>query len=261
MPKQKNYQTKMKQTLITMTLLSAITAGASAATLGVNSATAASWNDGDNTNTSGTPFGNWSLVANPGQGGFAGFFTGDSKDLDTGSGADINSPSTSFGMFGNQGGNADAFLVLSSALSVGQSLSFDLGVNFRNGNKGVDIRDGSDTVIFNFNIGTDDHVVNNATTGNGSTGNAYSANTAFNLSFTQTSVGGGNWTINRSGGTTDSDSGTYTGAVASLKLYNGADGGGAANNLFANSFTVVPEPSSAALLGLAGLALILRRRK
>ena len=163
-----------------MTLLSAITAGASAATLGVNSATAASWNDGDNTNTSGTPFGNWSLVANPGQGGFAGFFTGDSKDLDTGSGADINSPSTSFGMFGNQGGNADAFLVLSSALSVGQSLSFDLGVNFRNGNKGVDIRDGSDTVIFNFNIGTDDHVVNNATTGNGSTGNAYSANTAFN---------------------------------------------------------------------------------
>lgn len=256
---------KMKHSLAATALLAALSAGAHAASVGVNNATAASlgdgWQDGDNTNVTGTPFGNWSLVSDTSAGGFAGFFTGSSTGLDGGSGADINTSGSSFGIFGNQGGTADAFLGLDSPLGVGQSLSFDLAVNFRNGNKGVDIRDGSDAVIFNFNIGGDDHVVSNAATGNGSTGNSYSANTAFHLTFTQTSAGGGSWTIDRSGGVSDSDSGTYTGVISSLKLYNVSNDGGDANNLYANSFTVVPEPSSAALLGMGGLALVLRRRR
>lgn len=255
---------KMKHSLAATALLAALSAGAHAASVGVNNATAASlgdgWQDGDNTNVTGTPFGNWTLVANPGQ-GFAGFGIDSSTKLDGGSGADINTSGVSFEMFGNQGGTADAFLSLDSPLTVGQALSFDIAVNFRNGNKGVDIRDGSDANIFNFNIGGDDYVVNSAATGNGSIGNAFSTNTAFNLTFTQTSAGGGTWTIDRSGGVTDSDSGTYTGVVASLKLYNVANDGGDANNLYANSFTVVPEPSSAALLGMGGLALVLRRRR
>lgn len=256
---------KMKKKWLIMAVTLTGATASQAATLGMNNATAGSlgdgWQDGDNTNISGTPFGNWSLVANA-TAGFAGFFIGDSQLLDGGSGADINSSDVSFGIFGNGGGTADAILGLDSALAVGQSLSFDLAVNFRNGNKGVDIRDGADATIFNFNIGSDDHVVSNATTGNGSTGNAYSANTAFNLSFTQTSAAGGTWTIDRSGGVTDSDSGTYTGSIASLKLYNVAQDGGDPNNLFANNFAVVvPEPSSMALLGLGSLAVMLRRRR
>ncbi|MFK7911040.1 MAG: PEP-CTERM sorting domain-containing protein [Akkermansiaceae bacterium] len=256
---------KTKHTIAVISTLAAIATSASAASVGVNNSTAASlgdgWQGGDDTNVTGTPFGVWSHTTDTSGGGFAGFFIGSSTDLDGGVGANINASGSSFGIFGNGGGRADGLLDLGSALTVGQTFSFDIAVNFRNGDKGVEVRNGAAATIFKFAIDNDDHVVSDAATGNGSTGDSYSANTAFNLSFTQTSALAGSWTINRSGGITDSDSGTYTGAISSINLYNEADGGGDANNLYANNFTVVPEPSSAALLGLGGLALIMRRRK
>lgn len=244
--------------LLTLTLLAS---SSYAATVGVNNTAGASaWADADDTNVTGPAFGTWSLVTST-PSGVAGFFAADSKDLDNGAGADINTSGTSFGLYGSGGGSADAVLGLTSDLLGGQALTFDLAVNFRNGNKGVDVRNSSDATIFNFNIGADDYVVNGAATGNGSTGDTYSADTAFNLSLTQVDGTGGTWTITRSGGVTDVDSGTFAGVVSSIKLYNAATDGGAPNDLYANSFTVVPEPSSAALLGLGGLALIFRRRK
>jgi hypothetical protein len=93
---------------------------------------------------------------------------------------------------------------LTRHFSVGQVFSIDLAVNFRNGFKGIDVRDSTTANIFNFNVGNvgagDDYIVQFAASGNGSIGNSYSSNTAFNLSFTQTSASGGTGKIARSGG-------------------------------------------------------------
>ena len=215
------------------------------------------WINGTDGGTAGT-FGAWTINS---QGANSGTFIGSSTTLGS-PGADINTSGESFGMFGHSGETSEAFRDFNgNTLGVGQTFSLDLAVNFRNGNKGFDLRNSADTVIFNFNVGSDDYVVNNALTGNGSIGNAYSGNTEFNLSFTQTSALGGTWTITRSGGVSDVDSGTYSGVAENFKFYESQTGGAAAeNNLFFNSLTVVPEPASAAL-GLIGATLLLRRRR
>jgi hypothetical protein len=207
------------------------------------------WNSGDN---GGTGFDVWSFVGS----GVHGYFLGSSTGLSS-PGANINSGGgTSFGMYGEGGGGfADAGRNFSSPLTVGGTFSLDLAVNFRNGNKGIDLRNGSGSTIFNFNVGGDDHVVT-AATGGGSIGNAYSDNTAFRLTFTQTSLSGGAWTIARSGGVTDFDSGTYSGLAAGFKLYTAGTGGGSPNNLMANNLVItaaVPEASALLFGGLVCL--------
>lgn len=248
---------KTKLTSIIFTSF-ALAAFSHAATIGVNNASALSggWNDGDNTNVLGTPFGNWSLSAVD-NGGFAGFFAGSSIDV---GGGNIDSGGQSFGIYGNAGGVANASMPLNSSLATGQTLSFDLAVNFRNGNKGVDVFAGG-LKAFNLNIGSDDYIVSDAATGNGSLGDDYSADTVFTLSFNQISAAEGLWEITRSGGVTSTTSGTYTGAISSLGLYVVDTEGGDPNNLYANNFTVVPEPSSALLGGIGVLVLLRRSRR
>ena len=218
------------------------------------------WTNGDDGGTPAT-FGPWTLTSTAAQ---AGRFIGDSTTLaPSNSGANINTSGESFGMFGHSSQTSEAFRDFNgNTLGVGQTLSLNLAVNFRNGNKGFDLRNSSDVVIFNFNIGGDNYVVNNATTGNGSIGSTYSSNTSFSLSFTQTSLSGGTWSITRSGGVTDSDSGTYTGVPENFKFYiSSTTGNGAAeDNLYFNSLSVVPEPS-AAVLGSLGALMLLRRRR
>jgi hypothetical protein len=238
--------------------------------LGVDNASASAyadgWTSGDNGAISGSAFGDWTLSSDAGTAGFAGFFIGDSTFLNPGNtGANINASGASFGLFANQDGGAFATASrnFSSPLSIGDTFSLDVAVNFRNGNKGFNLFDGG-TQIFNFNVGSDDYVVNDAATGLGSIGNAYDANTAFTLSFTQSSLVGGTWQIVRSGGLTDLDSGTYNGLASGFSLYNSGTDGGDQNNFFANnmSITAVPEPSSFAMVFCCGgAALVYRRRK
>lgn len=216
------------------------------------------WNNGTDGGTAGT-FGAWTLTST---GGAAGRFIGDSTSLG-GPGANINTVGESFGMFGHSGQTSEAFRDFNgNSLAVGQTFSLNLAVNFRNGIKGFDLRNSSDAVIFNFDVSSNDYRVQFASTGNGSIGNSYSANTAFALSFTQTSGTGGTWSIIRSGGVSDSDSGTYTGVAENFKFYeaNTTGSGAAQDNLFFNSLTVVPEPTSA-VLGLLGSVILLRRRR
>ena len=98
------------------------------------SAYAAGWSGGSN---GGTGFKGWNLVLD-GQGDAGGFFIGDSKK--TGA-ADINTNSRSFGMFGHdKAKSTDAYRSFDSPLDVGQSFSVEIGVNFRDGNKGFDLR-------------------------------------------------------------------------------------------------------------------------
>lgn len=208
----------------------------------------------------------WALTTG-GTPGAAGFLIGDSRNLNAGlTGANINSAgNASFGMFGTSSMFADAVRPFDSALTAGQTLTLSLGVNFRNGQKGFDLRNSSNTVLMNFNIGNlgagDDYTVQFATTGNGSIGTGYNANTAFNVSITQTSAGGGTWTIVRGGGITDSDSGTYTGVPTNLKFYVNATGGGSESDLYVNNLAIVPEPASTALIAATALGFALRRRR
>lgn len=204
--------------------------------------------------------------------GFAGRFLGDSKNLAGGSGGDINTTGESWGMYAGSGGSgsgqSDAYGFLKdgsgndAALSIGQTLSLDIAVNFRNGYKGVAMRNAGGTELLTFNIGGDDYTVLNATTGNGTIGNNYNSNTVFHISVTQTGAGGGTWAITRSGGVSDFDSGTYTGLVSNFKLYVGQTDGGDPNNLMVNNVSVVPEPGPVGLLiAGSGLLVVFRHRR
>lgn len=251
---------KLRYLIATLALTTASSFGAVIVGSDLASDTAydSGWNNGTDGGTAGT-FGAWTLTST---GGDAGRFIGDSTSLGS-PGADINTSGESFGMFGHSGQTSEAFRDFNgNSLGIGQTFSLNLAVNFRNGIKGFDLRDSSDTVIFNLNVAGDDYVVQNAATGNGSIGSIYSANTSFELSFVQTSGSGGTWSIIRSGGVTDSDSGTYSGVAENFKFYeaNTTGSGAAQDNLFINSLTVIPEPTSAAL-GLIGVGLLLRRRR
>ena len=244
-------------------LTSIVLTGASSygALIGLDTASDAAynsgWTNGTDGGTAGT-FGAWSLTNGVGN---SGHFIGDSTTLaPSNTGANINTSGESFGMFGHSGQTAEAFRDFNGAtLSVGQTFSLDLAVNFRNGDKGFDLRNSADAVIFNFNIGGDDYLVNGS-----SIGNTYSSDTEFHLSFTQTSGTGGTWSIARSGGVTDLDTGTYSGVAENFKFYESlTTGGGAAqDNLYINSLEVVPEPATFGFLAapLLGMAFLRRRR-
>lgn len=240
-----------------------VSTAAQAALIGADNAAATAYDDGWDNLDDGTAggdadaFGQWFL------GGDGIHSIGDSTQLSGGSGGDINSSGESFRLQSIDGSYADAFRFLDPAgLTIGQTFSIDLAVNFRGGFKGIDLRsaDAGDPTIFNFNIGGDDYNVDQAATGNGSIGNAFSNNTVFHLEFAQTSAAGGTWSITRSGGVADFDTGTYTGVARSIKLYIGGQGNAPEDDLYVNNLEIVPEPASILLISFAGMAMLKRRR-
>jgi hypothetical protein len=214
------------------------------------------WNNGTN---GGTGFGAWELS----QSDNGGFFRFTSTELAGGNtGADIDVAGMSFGLYGKNDGDlsfdtADAVRNFGAPLATGSTFSISIAVNYRNGNKGIDLRGSSGSTLFNFNVGSDDYAVNAAASGNGSIGSAYGANTSFRLTFTQDSPTEGTWEILREGSVTDVDSGTYNGLAAGFKLYvNGTDGSNE-NNFYANSMSIsaIPEPTAALFGGLLTAAV------
>jgi hypothetical protein len=221
----------------------------------------------------GTPatFSPWTVTPNPPGTTSAGGFIGDSTTLaPNNSGGNVDSAGVAFGLFGHSGAYVNAVRSFDSPLTVGQSFIIQLAVNFRNGNKGLDVRDANGNVIFDFNIGGDDYSVNN--TGGGTTNlfdRVYDPNTVFTVQLTQTSLDGGQWFITRSGGqsgTANGDIFGYNGVAASFDLYNVATTGGGApeDNLFFNNIQIIPEPSTLTLLAgsaLFGMVFFGRRRR
>lgn len=194
------------------------------------------WSGGEN---GGTGFVGWNLVGNGEPASDRGFFIASSAPINS----NIDSVGErAFGIFAKgKGVSAEAYRTFAAPLEPGQSFSVDIAVNFRSGLKGIDLRspdsDG-ERVIFNFHIGADDYVVNKAATGNGSIGSTYSAQTAFKITFQQTSPTGGTWTIKRSGGVEDQSTGSYEGVAAGVKFYVAETEGGKENDLWVNNLEI-----------------------
>jgi len=235
-----------------------------------NAGNYATWTDGSN---QGTGFLDWSLNENndPGSNIFAGHFLDDSSD---GAG-DINTGGQSFGMYANPSGAfATAIRSFSSALSVNDEFSFQMAVNFDNGNKGFNLRTAGDS-IFNFNIGGGGASVSsaNATLVAGSgTGYDYGGGDAMiDVVFQVISANEINYEIIRASSQGNQGvlfSGSVSGItnpIDNFEFYiSDTDDGSAANNLYFNNLQVgvVPESSTYALFfgGFAIFCIALRRR-
>ncbi|WP_323786926.1 T9SS type A sorting domain-containing protein [Psychroserpens sp.] len=187
------------------------------------------------TTNQGTGFSDWTFdTATPG-GGFAGRFIGSfSTALDV--------SGDSFGMFANSGNGAvsGATTTMPKSLEEGDSFVVSVGVNFRDGNKGFDLRNSANATIINFNVGSDEY---NITGTSGLYGNAYDSNTVITFTFTQNATDV-SWTAVRSGGSSGSESGTIgsisPGTIENIRFYNVSagtnnDGGAGQRNLFVNS--------------------------
>lgn len=171
--------------------------------------------------------------------GFGGWVFGDNLTVgdDFTSVATNNGGSTSIDTAGQsfrlvdqsaEGAFIDVFRFLDDGeLGVGQTFSIQLDVNFRSGSKGIRVRDTDDSSsLFRFEVGNlgsgDDYTILDAASGNGSIGTGYSDDSIFTISLSQTSPTGGSWTVERSGGIMDTDTGTFSGQVSSFQLYNRA---------------------------------------
>jgi hypothetical protein len=221
--------------------------------------------DNGSTTGAGTGFGGWVFGGNVVAGSD---FIVSSGSTNGGSG-DIDVSGEAFLLTDADGGGeyTDVFRFLDGGdLGEGQTFSIDLDVNFRGGFKGIRVRDTDDsTAIFRFEVGNpgsgDDYIVYDAATNNGSIGNSYSNDSIFTISLEQTSLGGGTWSITRSGGISDFDTGTYSGQLSSFQLYTTGAGSSNEQALVANNLSIIPEPGTLFLFGLGGIALLALRRR
>jgi len=231
------------------------------------------WQSGDN---GGFGFGAWSLTI----GGNRFYYISDSRNngngLDDGvvggtSGdGDINSSGDkAWGMTAFGGDTAEALRLLNAPLLIGHTISIDMDNGFI---------DGGATVGFGFQ--------NNATAQNmfelffvGGTsfyqwvdeGGAHTSTIGYtdeglNLSLKRTGLDSYTATITTRGGATQTISGDFGGTLDptdldKIRLFNANAGGGTDHNAYWNFVTVIPEPSVAALLVSACLAVIWQRRR
>lgn len=223
---------------------------------------AGGWTNGAN---GGTGFGAWSIVADQGS-GFAGNFIGNPAD------AGISGMATdSFGLYANPSGSGatvDAGRSFASALSVGDTFSFQWGLNWDSdgdGNKGFNLYSGGlgGTQIININMGGSGVITINSNP----MFSEYGAN-AFTLNFTiVNSTTLAVYGIGRDGSESYSNNFDITGlTVDSFKFYASGLSGDNANNRqpYFNELEVVPEPSTYVLLALSAAGFggyVIRRRR
>ena len=208
------------------------------------------WTDGSN---GGTGFSAWSFTTYGG--GYKGSFIGNPGNIGvTGMG------SSAFALYANGGSGATiiASRAFGAALGVGDSFSFQWGINWDSdfvGNKGFNVSVGDDNINVN-NGGNALVTVNGSNTGFG-----YGTN-AMTWTFTQTTATSVTVTANDRDGT-----GSYSavinvsGALSGFSIYASDMGPGGNREPYYNNFTInaVPAPGAAALVGLAGLIASRRR--
>ena len=135
---------------------------------------------------------------------------------------------------------------LNESLTPGQTFSFDMDVNWRNGYKGFRARDVGEVNIFQIEVGNfdgdDGTRVSEVVGGSVDLGNDYQEDTQYHVAFEQTTTTGGTWSVTRSGGLADSDSGTYTGKVNSIELYSIFTSSDDQSRIYYNNFDVSYTP-------------------
>jgi len=205
----------MKKLVILFVLV--LTGAMVAATMGTDNATNYSTDGFTNGANAGTGFQAWNISSS----GSGGTFLGDSTSGNCGNiNTDSGSLTQSFGMWGNPGaGNAINCnrKFAGGALSVGQKFSAKLGVNWRNGNKGIDILSGNQ-MIFNFNVGGDDYTYNPTNATATTLGWAYSANSVIDVVIEQKAGSVLNIDLTRGTDNFNQDF-TLTGNADEFKLY------------------------------------------
>jgi hypothetical protein len=209
--------------------------------LGVDDSTyypPALFEDGGN---GGNGFSNWVITANAGPGdgftNFAGVFLGSSAAVGNVNGSD----GEAFGLFANSDGNGDALSEATRAfetLDIGQSFTVTLGVNFRNGAKGLMLQNGG-TWLFEVAVFNDDYWYNVRDTGDNpvSLGWTYAADTAIEVIFSRTGANSYNVQFIREGSVPEStliEGITLSQAPDRARFYVFNTDAGDANNLYVN---------------------------
>jgi hypothetical protein len=247
----------MKKLLVAAVASIAVSSGALAANNASDNASTSNypgstWNTGSN---GGTGFGSWTLTSIP-SGGFAGSYIG---------GTAIGNPA--FGIF--SGGNAAAEMLANrpftgGGLTAGQSFSVTIGntVTINNpGQIGLSLMSGSSARwTLKFVGGGANWLLNDGGT-DFSSGQAYAANTPLTLTFTYNGGSSYSYTFGTGSGN------NYT-ATADISNLDGVQffstNQGNDQNMGINNLSVVPEPSTYALLALSAVAFgvyLARRRR
>lgn len=255
MPHQKVFKNIMKRLILFPLLLSSASIGFAFNASDNASNYSGGWTD---LSSNGTGFNPWGFTADVDD-------TVKITDSTVGAG-DINTGTNSFSIASDNSGNIDVFRSFGSGASLGAGyvLSFDLSVNYRNGNKGFDLRS-AETGVFNFNVGSDNYFFGG--TDLGAEGWAYVNDGVYSLEFgfvTETIM---NAKITRTSGSDTTRSFeipnvALSGPIDNFKFYvSGTDNADAQNNLYFNNLEVIPEFSTYGLiLGVLALATVARRR-
>jgi hypothetical protein len=255
----------MKKTLLPSLAIAALSLATSNAQIASDNGGnyGSGWTNGAN---GGSGFLGWNISATPGT-GFAGSFIGDPTF------AGVTGMSTnSFGLFANPGGSGATVTVsrgLASSLNVGDTFSFQWGINWDSdvGNKGFNLFSGGvgGTELLNVNQAG---FPGDITLGGTNTGIAY-GDGPMTWSFTLTTPSNLLVTSSARNGTTTPVFTTNIAVAAApnaFSFYATAMGAGDQRQSYFNNLSVVPEPSTYALLalsaaGLAGYAARRRARK
>jgi hypothetical protein len=247
----------MKKFLTAAVMSVAISSGAFAANNASDNASTANYPGGTWTTGSngGTGFGNWTLTSTP-AGGSAGSYIG---------GTAIGNPS--FGIF-SSGNNAATMTALrpftGGGLTAGQSFGVTIGNTLTIGNPGNIglslMSGGSARWTLKFVGGGTEWQLNDGGSDFGA-GQAYAANTPLSLTFTYNGGSSYSYTF----GTGSGNNFTAAADISNLdgvQFFSVNQGGG--ENMGINNLSVVPEPSTYALLALSAVAFggyVARRRR
>ena len=268
----------IKKLALGLIALSTSAALSYAAAPAFDSAADATYNDGwQSTDNGGSGFTTWTLSA-PGATNSTGGFIVESSSLNgSGTSGNIDTAGRSLGIYANSGivGTANRSFTAGgsnglSILDAGQtfSLTLDNGFIATNSSVGFNLLNaaGTDRFTFQFVGGQNggNYVYNIGDGNNITTGVGFTTN-GLTLSFTQLINNGFSFSITPNGGSATVINGTLTASdISQFQLFNSNAGSGSSNNAYFNSFQVVPEPSSLALLGgpaILGAWFYLRRRR
>lgn len=262
---------KGKQVVIVLSslILAAMLIGkAQAASLASDAANDVAYDDGWATgDNGGTGFGPWTL-GTIGSGGAAGHFIGDSSNNAGGSG-NINTGGEAFGLYAEPGMVSEAFRPFTGALSIGQIflIDFDNGWIQDGGTVGLGLQNsaGQNRIEFFFIGGQTTYKIQHGATqtdsGVGFTGNG------LRLEFALVTADSMNVVIkNTSGGVLASFSGLALGGTSGsgidrVRLFNAGAGPGSNHDAFYNNLRIIPEPTTALLVGLGLMGATLLRRR